>query len=445
MLHCSRPRSAPRIGARQHEGNWVSDSLQTLIAAAGQAAAERRWADAERAWMQVRMADPANVQALYSLAVHAHQRGAAQEAIALLQAARSAAPRDPMIAATLAVVHRDLGDSGQEWAAIQASLYLDPYFLPGLLAKAEFLQRQRRPRAAAAVFRDTLKIAPPEPEWPPVLRRRLTDAHQAVERDAAALADFLTGQVAGARDALDPLRAGRWDEAVAIAAGRSRPQLPQCNQLYVPRLPALPFYDPAMFPWIPELEARTDAIRTELQSLVADRFQSFQPYIAYRPGEPVNQWQALNHSRDWSSFHLWAHGQPVEANLAQCPVTAEALRGVEKAHLAGLCPNVMFSALAPHTHIPPHHGETNARLVAHLPLVVPPDCSFRVGFDHRSWETGKVLVFDDSIEHEARNDSDALRVVLIFDVWNPLLSSEERELVSTLAGALRNYRNSAEN
>jgi aspartyl/asparaginyl beta-hydroxylase (cupin superfamily) len=53
---------------------------------------------------------------------------------------------------------------------------------------------------------------------------------------------------------------------------------------------------------------------------------------------------------------------------------------------------------------------------------------------------GEVLAFDDSIEHEARNDSDELRVVLIFDVWNPLLSPAERDMVQALSAATREFR-----
>jgi aspartyl/asparaginyl beta-hydroxylase (cupin superfamily) len=99
----------------------------------------------------------------------------------------------------------------------------------------------------------------------------------------------------------------------------------------------------------------------------------------------------------------------------------------------------MFSALAPRTRIPPHHGETNARIVVHLPLIVPPGCRYRVGFDECGWETGRILAFDDTLEHEARNDGDELRVVLIFDVWNPLLSLAERELVTAMTTAARLY------
>jgi aspartyl/asparaginyl beta-hydroxylase (cupin superfamily) len=109
------------------------------------------------------------------------------------------------------------------------------------------------------------------------------------------------------------------------------------------------------------------------------------------------------------------------------------------AAIDGLCPNAMFSALAPRTRIPPHHGETNARIVVHLPLIVPPGCRYRVGFDECGWETGRILAFDDTLEHEARNDGDELRVVLIFDVWNPLLSLAERELVTAMTTAARLY------
>ena len=52
-------------------------------------------------------------------------------------------------------------------------------------------------------------------------------------------------------------------------------------------------------------------------------------------------------------------------------------------------------------------------------------------------------MFDDTIEHEAWNNSDETRVILIFDVWNPLLSEVERALVREMLEALRAY-NAAE-
>ncbi|MFM9481388.1 aspartyl/asparaginyl beta-hydroxylase domain-containing protein, partial [Streptomyces scabiei] len=82
-------------------------------------------------------------------------------------------------------------------------------------------------------------------------------------------------------------------------------------------------------------------------------------------------------------------------------------------------PNLMFSRLRPQTHIPPHHGMTNTRLVVHLPLIVPEGCWFRVGNDTRPWIEGQAWVFDDSILHEAMNPTAQDRVILMWDVWNP--------------------------
>jgi aspartate beta-hydroxylase len=418
----------------------VSGQLAGLVNAAGAAAAAGRWQEAERLWQQVRNLDPDHVQALFSLGVHAFQRGDAAGALELLQTARNRAPNDPMIHLTIGRVHRETSQADQEWGAIIAALAIDPYFLPGLLGKAEFLERRGRTRAAAAGFRDALKVAPDEPQWPQALRRRLEHARDVVRNDTEELISYLAHQVAATRAMVDAALADRWDEAVSILAGRTRPYHSECNQLHVPRLPAITFYDDALFPWMAELESRTDAIKSELQDMLARRGDEFVPYIQYAPGDPLNQWDKLNHSRNWSGFHLYAHGKPVHEHLSQCPRTAEALALVDAVDIPGLCPNAMFSALAPGAHIPPHTGETNARLVAHLPLVVPGKCSYRVGYDWRQWREGKCWVFDDTLEHEARNDSDQLRVILMFDVWNPLLSLAEREMATALAGAMRDWR-----
>ena len=99
----------------------------------------------------------------------------------------------------------------------------------------------------------------------------------------------------------------------------------------------------------------------------------------------------------------------------------------------------MFSILDAHTRIPPHVGVNNARLIAHLPLIVPPGCGFRVGAETRQWEPGKAFVFDDTIEHEAWNTSDQPRAVLILDIWNPYLSPAERDMVSALTAGVGEF------
>ena len=102
-------------------------------------------------------------------------------------------------------------------------------------------------------------------------------------------------------------------------------------------------------------------------------------------------------------------------------------------------PVVLFSLLKPGTHIPPHNGLVNTRLICHLPLVVPAGCRFRVGNETREWVEGQAWAFDDSIDHEAWNDSDRTRVILLFDVWRPELTAIERELVTELFAAIDAY------
>lgn len=416
-----------------------ANTIEDLVRSAGQLANAGRWQEAERVWLEVQKLDPQNPRALFSLGVHAFQRGDLAAADELLRSARAVAPTDPVILMTLVNLHRQRGDRDAEREAIDAVLALDAYFLPGLLAKANWLERFGTRGSAASMYRNALKVAPPETHWPAMLREQLLHAREVVASYSSALEAHLRDRLADVRATLDPAVAPRWEEATAIVAGRSKPFVSESNQLPIPRLPAIPFYDRSLFPWLHIMESKTDEIRAELLAALQSQQDQFSPYIAYRPGDPVNQWRELNHSMKWSAFHLWRGGVPVQENLQRCPVTAQALASIPAADMVGLCPNAMFSALQPKTHIPPHHGETNARLVAHLPLIVPPRCWLRVGYEKREWHVGEVMVFDDTIEHEALNDSDELRVVLIFDVWNPLLTPAEREMARAMTSAVRDF------
>jgi aspartyl/asparaginyl beta-hydroxylase (cupin superfamily) len=418
----------------------MSANLQQLVQSAHQLANSGRLDEAERAWRQVHALEPRHPQALFSLGVHALQRGDLQTAQDLLSSARQVAPRDLTTLMALSTTYRRRGNAEREREAFEAALAVDAYFIPALLAKASWLERAGDNGAAARTYANALKISPPEAQWPEVFRPQLQHARNVVQRHTQAFVAHLTQRLEDRQARLPPDIAARWREAAAIMAGQSKPYPQNCNQLHVPRLPATPFYDRAQFPWLAGLEAKTDVIRAELLAVMQSDRDRFAPYVAYQPGEPVNQWRELNHSLKWSAFHLWRSGAPVAENLERCPQTAKALAAMPMVEIGGLCPNAMFSVLAPHTHIPPHHGETNARVVGHLPLIVPDGCRYRVGFEQRQWTVGEVLVFDDTIEHEAHNDSDQIRVVLIFDLWNPLLSAAEREMVTAITAAARDFR-----
>ena len=354
-------------------------------------------------------------------------------------AAEAQAPRDVSIKLQKAMVRRIGGDLTGAIAALDEALEIDPYDFMALLSKGAGVERLSGERAAAPIYKDALKIAPPADRLPPQLKAPAERAEAVVARASDELEAFLRERVAGVDAELAGESRRRFDEAVRIFAGKARPYRQEPLLLHYPRLPAIPFYDRSLFPWLAELEAATDLIRGELEDALAGAFEEFAPYIAYAKGAPVNQWAELNHSRRWSSFFLWKDGVRQDAACARCPETAALLAGLPMAEQAGFAPTAMFSALEAKTRIPPHTGSTNARLLTHLPLILPGPAAFRVGNETRPWRMGEAWVFDDTIEHEAWNDADQLRVILIFDIWNPFLDEGERALVTALLRARSDF------
>jgi aspartyl/asparaginyl beta-hydroxylase (cupin superfamily) len=216
---------------------------------------------------------------------------------------------------------------------------------------------------------------------------------------------------------------------------KTRPFHSEPTHFAYPGLPEREFHPRGEHPWLEEVEAATDSIATELETVMAAERAELVPYIQYQDHEALAQWRPLNRSRDWTAIHLVQNGMTIEANARHCPETMALLARLPQPNIPGAGPNAMFSLLAPRTTIPPHVGVNNARLVCHLPLVVPERCWFRVGAETRQWQRGEAFIFDDTIEHEAANPSGHLRVVFIFDVWNPRLSDIEREAVRQVIAA----------
>jgi aspartyl/asparaginyl beta-hydroxylase (cupin superfamily) len=227
----------------------------------------------------------------------------------------------------------------------------------------------------------------------------------------------------------------RFRDSVDIMVGRKRRYDSQSLMYHYPNLAPTEFFGRDLFPWLDPIEAATDAIRDEFLRILGTE-EGFVPYISYPADVPQNQFAELNNSPRWSAFHLYKMGRLVAENAARAPLTMKLLEQVPQPQLPGRTPAAMFSLLKPRTRIPPHTGVTNVRLVVHLPLIVPEGCGFRVGNDTRQWIPGRAWAFDDTIEHEAWNDSDKLRVVLIFDTWHPHLTPAERAMITALtAGA----------
>ena len=357
-------------------------------------------------------------------------------AIALLDRADALGGVSPRSRMARAAALRAVGDARGALAALDDLLAEQPYHFLALLSKGAVLEQSGAAGAAVDVYRNAVKIAPPAERLPPAAARQLDAARSAVSRTDQALREHLASAVAGLRAEHRGADLARFDEALDIFAGVKKAYVQEPLFFHYPRLPAIPFYDRSHFPWLEELDRATDLVASEMRVALDSAGEAeLAPYIQYPRGAPVNQWGELNHSRRWSSYFLWKDGQRQDQACARCPQTAALLERLPVCRQPGYAPTAMFSALEARTHIPPHTGSTNVRLLAHLPLLLPGPARFRVGNETRKWRMGEAWVFDDTIEHEAWNDADALRVILIFDVWNPLLTEVERELVNALLAA----------
>jgi aspartyl/asparaginyl beta-hydroxylase (cupin superfamily) len=389
-------------------------------------------------WTRVLAGAPSHAGALLALAQLRYRSGALDEARSLLDRLVQLDGRDKQQWINLAIVCMAQGDQAGEAEAIRRVLVLDPLDLLGLILRAGLLQRQGKRHEAARAHGAVAAVAPPLQQLAPELRPAVQEALAYREQYNREFGDFLDDYLAPALDSLRGEGTGRFAESLDIMLGRKRRYEPQPALFHFQGLAPVTFFNRRDFPWLDAIEAETAAIRAELLQAVRDD-HGFSPYMQYGEDQPLQQWAELNNSLRWSAFHLVEGGRPHAENAARCPRTMAALAGAPQPDQPGRTPVAMFSLLKPGTRIPPHCGVSNVRLVTHLPLVVPPGCGFRVGNDVREWVEGKAWVFDDTIEHEAWNNSGQLRAILMFDIWHPHLSGPERALVTALSAGMQAF------
>jgi aspartyl/asparaginyl beta-hydroxylase (cupin superfamily) len=348
-------------------------------------------------------------------------------AISLLEQAAETQPNDPQLWLKLAALRRAVRQPAKALDAVNRALAVAELDFMALTLRAILLEKLQ-PEAAGEA-------------WAHALAQRLAADLPPQMRDA-----LIQGEAI--RDHWIAEREARLDEAVVIAENeaneeelariarfrsnvlrKTRPYHSEPTHFAFPGLAEREYHPRSEHPWLTELEAATDELASELDAVMSAERAELVPYIQYPDHQAMAQWRSLNRNPDWTAIHLIRNGKLVDANARHCPKALALLERLPQPDIPGAGPNAMFSLLAPNTTIPPHVGVNNARLVCHLPLVVPEGCWFRVGAETRYWERGKAFVFDDTIEHEAANPSDQLRVVFICDVWHPGLSEIEREAV----------------
>ncbi|MCH8617068.1 aspartyl/asparaginyl beta-hydroxylase domain-containing protein [Sphingomonas sp. SM33] len=359
--------------------------------------------------------------------------GDLKRAATLLRQAAESRPDDPSLWMKAAALLRATGEPQAALDAVHRALTASPLDFTMLLMRASLLQRLGHPEAGQAWGHAIAQK--PTGDLPPQIEQVLAEA----ERHHSAYVDARETRL---KSALSPIekdasaeerkRIERFRDNVV---GRTKVFHSAPTHFHFPELTEREFHPRHLFPWLEDLEAATDTLAEELQTVMAAERAELVPYIQYDEHLPLDQWRPLNKNPDWTAIHLWRNGSLVEANARHCPRTIQLLKSFPQPTIRGSGPNAMFSLLAPKTEIPAHVGVNNARLVCHLPLIVPEGCWFRVGAETRYWKRGEAFVFDDTIEHEALNPSDELRVVFIFDVWHPDLSTVERDAVAALIGA----------
>lgn len=339
----------------------------------------------------------------------------------------------------LAAAQRKAGRLDDALVAIARCVALSPRNLLAGLEKGSIEEALGQIRAAAMTYRTALQMLPPSAQPPRGLEGAVKHARAVIASSNRDLDAFVTQRLAGIRARHGNISLTRFDQCVDIMLQKRTIVHQQPTFMFFPQLPTIEFYPRELFPELPALEAASADIRNELLAVMAEGPDELEPYLVAPKGVPSVTWGELTNSRRWSAYYFWKNGKAFDEHLRRCPRTVKALQDWALWDVPGNGPTAMFSILEPRTRIPAHTGTVNTRLVVHLPLVIPPSCRFRVGAQTREWIPGEAFVFDDSINHEAWNDSDAARAVLIFTIWSPYLNDAERELVRELTDAIGDF------
>ena len=407
---------------------------------------------AEQYYTQVLDAEPRHVEALQFVASRHFARGDAIRAVALLLVAHQAQPDDPATLHQLGAAQSASGDWQGAIESLRRCLAMAPRTFVARLRLGMALEQLNDPHGALVAYFAAINAAQAAGRW-------LSDATTApgvrvAVRRAMAVVDAGRRQLFNA--VLEPLRERygaselrRVEDCLAVYLGEKPANLPDPRQqpkfLYFPGLPSQPYYPRERFPWQAELEAHTAIIREELLAVLSQPQQLESFLLTDSPQDTAELLRASGPTdAAWDAYFFHRHGERYAAHAAACPQTAALLDSLPLAHVREHSPETLYSVLRPGSHILPHRGVTNTRLVTHLPLIVPADCALRVGGEVHAWEEGRCVTFDDTFEHEAWNRSGETRVVLILDNWNPDLTEAERAAVAELVGAIGDFNRECE-
>lgn len=361
-------------------------------------------------------------------------RGAGAEALTLAKKLAASGGSAPWMA--IAKVCNGQGDQASEEEALMQRLNEQRGDLGAISALAELKRRQGDRRAAESFYRLGLgtiaQIQNPQQTVRAWAQHAQAYLNEGVDLYREHVANHLSAAGIELADTSPQMK-----EAFDLLTGKSQLFLQQPNMFFYPGLPHRAWFEREEFDWVEEVESHADAIVAELRQVIGDT-ETFEPYVQGQPGRP-NPNNPLLNDNSWGAGYLWRNGERQDHLANSVPSAMKALEAVKMPVIPERAPTAIFSRLTPGTHIKPHHGMLNTRLICHLPLIVPEGCGIRVGAETRTWEPGKTLIFDDSIEHEAWNRGTADRTILLFEIWRPEISAEDREVLTVLFGTIGKF------
>ena len=373
--------------------------------------------------------------------IAALQASRADEAQVHFQAAIDAGLATPKSWLGLTLALLVLGDNRAAEVSVEEVLVREPHNLRGLIIKGDLLLGRDEQRQAVSHYNLVMRLAATLADIPPQLQQDLVRIQGRLEQISETFQAHLFDRLQ-ARGYRRDASSARFNNGLDMLIGKAKreddaqpfPQKP--HAFYLPDMPYQPFYPSEELPWVKEVEAATDAIEAELTAFLVSRTQAFAPYIHGGLELPGQTPETRKDHNDWTAAFLVRDGVEDPECSTSCPTVSALMDALPLPAIKGFSPSVLFSKLKPGARIDPHTGLLNCRLICHVPLVVPDGCGLRVGDERRDVVRGEVLAFDDSINHEAWNNSADERIVLIFDVWHPDLTEQERRDITSLLEAV---------
>ena len=346
--------------------------------------------------------------------------------LALLREYTDAHPADAGNWHRRAVIEEQIGDWSKAGACHYQCIQVAPSHAIAYLYAGSWLQQSNNSEAAAASYSLAQEIDPlilelwkSQHESEPT-RIKSKQANQLLRH-------FLSTQHRHLFDKTNSrIKDAVWvqnhDSQLNHISSRYSPDL-----FHIPGLSNKAFFEAQNFVWAESFCNQTQTIKNELDHALKQPAEELglRPYL---PSE-IQATPSLQHllgSPNWTAIDLYRDGQLNSQTADKFPNTLDIIHSVPTYGLDKTPFEVFFSVLQPKTAIGEHFGQSNHSLTVHLGLDTPSGGYLSVDKEKRYWREGELLIFNDSYLHSAHNTTDQQRIVLLFSIWHPSLTDEER-------------------